>query len=164
MRFTSGALKARNSSPCFLVHSTAKIERKVKTMQDMTNVVIVNGKVIFDIETLFARLLVVGQQRGVEVTDIFQHELSHVPPSLIDEFGCLRKGDKTVLVKCLGVPDNGAPAPNVVLVVPASCCTMLSGLSLGEQAIFPRASLLDWAVILQKPQNVCSLTAIMRMS
>ena len=63
-------------------------------MQEMKKVVIVNGKAIFDIETLFARLLVVGQQRGVEVTYIFQYELSHVPPSLIDEFGCLRKGDK----------------------------------------------------------------------
>ena len=53
-----------------------------------------NGTAIFDIETLFARLLVGGQQRGVEMTDIFQYELSpvtHVPPSLIDKFGCLRK-------------------------------------------------------------------------
>ena len=94
----------------------SKIERKVKTMQEMKKVVIVNGKAIFDIETLFARLLVVGQQRGVEVTYIFQYEPSPVHPSLIDEFGCLRKGDKTVLVKCLGVPVNIAPAPGVVLV------------------------------------------------
>ena len=36
----------------------SKIERKVKTMQEMKKVVIVNGKPIFDIETLFARLLV----------------------------------------------------------------------------------------------------------
>ena len=94
----------------------SKIEMKVKTMQEMKKVVIVNGKPIFDIETLFTRLLVVGQQRGVEVIDIFQYELSPVPPSLIDEFGCLRKADKTVLVKCLGVPVNSAPAPDVVLV------------------------------------------------
>ena len=52
-----------------------------------------NGKAIFDIETLFAELLIVSQQRGVQVTNIFQYELSRVPPSLIDEFGCLRKGD-----------------------------------------------------------------------
>ena len=94
----------------------SKIERKVNTMQEMKKVVIVNGKPIFDIDTLFARLLVVGQQRGEEVTYIFQYELSPVPPSLIDEFGCLRKADKTVLVKCLGVPVNSAPAPDVVLV------------------------------------------------
>ena len=64
----------------------SKIERKVKTMQEMKMVVIVNGKAIFDIETLFPRLLVFSQQRGVEVTDIFQYELSHVPASLIHEF------------------------------------------------------------------------------
>ena len=61
------------------------------SMQEMKKVVIVNGKAIFDIESLFARLLIGGQQRGVEVTDIFQYELSPVPPSLIDEFGCFRK-------------------------------------------------------------------------
>ena len=36
----------------------SKIERKVNTMQDMKKVVIVNGKAIFGIKTLFARLLV----------------------------------------------------------------------------------------------------------
>ena len=101
----------------------SEIERKVKMMQEMKKVVIVNGEAVFDIETLFVPLLVVGQQRGVEVTDIFQYELSPVPPFLIDEFRCLRKVDKTVFVKCLGtrsivhlhpclgVPVNGAPAP-----------------------------------------------------
>ena len=74
------------------------------------------GKAVFDIETLFVRLLVVGQQRGVEVTNISQDDLSPVHPSLIDEFGCLRNGDKTVLVMCRGVPVNNAPAPDVVLV------------------------------------------------
>ena len=92
-----------------------KIERKGKNMQDMKKVV-VNDKAIFDIDTLFCRLLVVGQQRGVEVTDIFQYELSHVLPSLIDELGCLRKGVKTALVKRIGGPVNSAPAPAVVLV------------------------------------------------
>ena len=94
----------------------SKIERKVKTLQEMKKVIIVNGKAIFDIETLFARPLFVGQQRGVEVTDSSQYELSPVPPSLIDEFGCLRKGDKTVLVKCREVPVTSAPVIDVVLV------------------------------------------------
>ena len=88
----------------------------MKTMQEMKKVVIVNGKAISETETLFVRLLVVGQQRGVEVTDIFLYELSTVRPSLINEFGCLKKGDKTVLVKCIGVPVNSSPAPDVVLV------------------------------------------------
>ena len=82
----------------------------------MKKVVIENGKAIYDIETPFARLLVVSQQRSVDVTDIFQCERSPVPPSLIDEFECLRKGYKTVLVKCLGVRVNSASAPDMVLV------------------------------------------------
>ena len=88
------------------MHSTAKSRESEDYAGDEEGVVIVNGKAIFDIETLSdgRRLLVVGQQRGVEVTYISQYELSHVPPSLIGEFGCLRKGDNTVLVKCLGVP------------------------------------------------------------
>ena len=88
----------------------------MKTMQEMKKVVVVNGKAIFDIATLLCRLLVAGQQRGVDVIDIFQHELNNALPSLIDEFGCLRKGDKTALVKRLGGPVNSAPAPDVVLV------------------------------------------------
>ena len=63
----------------------------MKTMQEMKKVVILIGKAIFDIESLFARLLIGGQQCGFEVTDISQYEPSPVPPSLIDEFGCFRK-------------------------------------------------------------------------
>ena len=113
-------------------------------MQEMKKVV-VNNQAIFEIETLFCRLLVVGQQRGMEVTDIFQYEPSHVLPSLIDELGCLRKGGKTALVKRLGGTVNSAPAPDMVLVDASqiSCCTMLSGLSLGQQAILHRASALE---------------------
>ena len=50
----------------------------MKTMYAMKKVVVVNLPFIFDIATIFGRLLVVGEQRGVEVTDIFQYELSHV--------------------------------------------------------------------------------------
>ena len=84
----------------------SKIQSRVKTMQGMKTVVIVNVMAVFDIETIFARLLVVGQQRDVEVTDIFQYELSPVALSLTDEFVCLRKFDKTVFVKCVGVPSR----------------------------------------------------------
>jgi hypothetical protein len=85
-------------------------------MQEMKKVVVVKDKAIYDIETFFIRLQIIGQQRGVKARDLFKFELSPVPPSLIDEFGFLRKGDKAVLVKCLGVPVINAPAPDVVLV------------------------------------------------
>ena len=76
-----------------------------------------------DMEVLFARLLVVGQQRGIDLRDVFDHKLSPVPPSLIDEYGCLRKGDKSILVKRLGVPDS-----NGIQYVPILSQTFLSKL------------------------------------
>ena len=88
-------------------HKTTK--KKVKTSH-------CQGKAIYDIETLFIRLLVVGQQRSIDIADVFQFELSPVPPGLIDEYGCLRKGDKAVLVKSLSVSVTTPCAPNVVLV------------------------------------------------
>ena len=66
--------------------------------------------------TLFSRLLVVGQECSIDIADVFQFELSPVPPALIDEYGCLRKGDKAVLVKSLSVSVMTPCAPNVVLV------------------------------------------------
>ena len=127
----------------------------------MKKVVIVNGNAIFDIETLFARLLVVSQQRGVEVTYIFQYERSPVPPSLIDEFGCLRKGDKTVLVKCLVVPVNGAPAPDVVLVDASQLLYHVVWPVAGTAGAFDLSFVVRLSrYILQKPNNWCCLTAL----
>ena len=37
--------------------------------------------------TLFSRLLVVGQQRSIDIADVFQFELSPIPPALIIEEG-----------------------------------------------------------------------------
>ena len=56
------------------------------------------------------------QQRSIDIADVFQFELSPVPPALIDEYGCLRKGDKAVLVKSLCVSVTTPSAPDVVLV------------------------------------------------
>ena len=47
---------------------------------------------------------------------VFQFELSPVPPALIDEYGCLRTGDKAVLVKSLNVSVTTPYATDVVWV------------------------------------------------
>ena len=85
-------------------------------MELLKKAVTVKGKAIYDVVTLFSRLLVVRQQRSVDIADVFQFELSPVPPALIDEYGCLRKGDKAVLVKSLSVSVTTPCAPDVVLV------------------------------------------------
>ena len=72
---------------------------RLKNMEVMKKGVTVKGKAIYDMEVLFAWLLVVGQQRGIDLKDVFDHELSPVPPSLIDEYGCLRKGDKHCYIR-----------------------------------------------------------------
>ena len=85
----------------------------VKTMQNMKKSVLVKGKAIYDMDVIFGRLIVVGQLRGVNLSDVFQFELSPVPPSIFDEFGCLRKGDKSVLVRRLGYPLAHAPDSDI---------------------------------------------------
>ena len=85
-------------------------------MQNMTKSVLVKGKAIYDLYVIFGRLIVVGQLRGVNLSDVFQFELSPVPPYIIDEFDCLRQDDKCVLVRRLGYPLAHAPNSDVLLV------------------------------------------------
>lgn len=94
----------------------APISKKVVTMKFKTKGVKVNGKIICDLEALFARLLVVGSQRRMELSALFDYELSPVPASIIDEYGCLRKGNKSVIVQRLGVLVSNPHPPEVVLV------------------------------------------------
>ena len=75
----------------------------VKTIELIKKAVTVKGKAIYDVETLFSRLIVMVQQRSIDTVDVFQFELSPVPPALVEEYGSLRKGDKVVLVKSLSV-------------------------------------------------------------
>ena len=111
-----GSVQSRQFSTSLSTEFHKPIKKKVKTMESLKKAVTVKGKAIYDIETLFSRLLVVGQQRTIDMADVFKYELSPVPPALIDEYGCLRKGDKAVLVKTLCVAATTPSAPDVVLV------------------------------------------------
>ena len=111
-----GSEQSRQLSASLSSEFHKTIKKKVKTMELLMKAVTVKWKAIYDIETLFSRLLVMRQQRSIDTADVFQFELSPVPPALIDEYGCLRKGDKAVLVKTLSVSVMTPCAPNVVLV------------------------------------------------
>ena len=52
----------------------------------------------------------------MQLTTIFQYELCAVPPSLIDEYDCLRKANKSVLCNRLGVVQVDPSTPDVVTV------------------------------------------------
>ena len=95
-------------------HST--ISSSINTMEHMKKGVKVGDTTIFDLEAIFLRLLTIGQQRQVELAPIFQYELCPVPPSLIDEYGSLRKGSKAPLAHNLCVKTIPALPPDVTIV------------------------------------------------
>ena len=124
-------------------------------MDLLKKAVTVKGKAIYDVVTLFSRLLVMGQQRSVDIADVFQFELSPVPPALIDEYGCLRKGDKAVLVKSFSVSVTTPYATDVVWcwLMPVSFCITSSGQSPRLQGTWRQASALDWPTTLLSPRK-----------
>ena len=74
------------------------------------------SKPVVDLETIFLRLLMIGQQRKIELGPLFAYELCAVPPALIDGQGCLRKGNKSGLVKRLGVVDIYPKSADTLIV------------------------------------------------
>ena len=49
-------------------------------------------------EALYARFLIIGQQRNIQLLPVFQYELSPVQHSLVDEFVNLLGGGPRVVV------------------------------------------------------------------
>ena len=90
----------RNSLPAG-IH--AKLSSPEKTMKKLK----MGDQVVFDLESIFLRLLLVGQQREMEFLSIFGYELCAVPPSLVDEYGCMHR---------LGVKQCQLQRPDVVIV------------------------------------------------
>ena len=76
----------------------------------------IGDKVVFDIESIFLHLLVVGQQHEMEILPIFGYVLCAAPPSLMDDCGCLQRGNKAIPVHKLGVKHRKPPRPDVVIV------------------------------------------------
>ena len=85
-------------------------------MEKLKHGIKIGDQVVFDLESLLLRLLLVGQQREMELLPIFGCELCAVPKSLVDEYGSLRKGNKAVLMHRLGVKQCQLQRPDVVIV------------------------------------------------
>ena len=75
-----------------------------------------NVRPALNLGSIYFRLLMIGQQRKIELDHLFVYELCAVPSSLIDENGCLRKGSKSDIVKRLGIPEALPTAPDAVIV------------------------------------------------
>jgi len=52
----------------------------------------------------------------MELLPIFGYELCVVPPSLMDEYGFLRRGNHAILVHKLGVKHHKPPHPDVIIM------------------------------------------------
>ena len=63
---------------------------------------LVGGKPVHDLEVTFSRFLRIGQHRNIDLHDVLGYEFCTIPSSLVDEFGCLRKGNKAALMQQLG--------------------------------------------------------------
>ena len=94
----------------------APLKREVKTMESIKYGVAISDKTLYDMASLFCRLITVGQHRQVELQTLFDYELCAVPASIIDEYGCLRTGTKSTLVCKLKVDDLQPDAPDSVIV------------------------------------------------
>ena len=164
MHFTSAALKARSSLPCFPAHSTAKsggkwrLCRKWRRLLSWT--VIPSQTTIPYSPDCWSSVNNVAWrwQISSSMNWVLYLRLSSTSS------GVWEKQIKQCSSSVLGSRLIAHLHLTWCWSTPASCCTMLCGLLLGQQAILPRASVLDWAVTLQKPQNWRCLTAIMMMS
>ena len=148
-----GSEQSRQFSASLSSEFHKTIKKKVKTME-LLKAVTVKGNAIYDVVRLFSRLLVVGQQRCIDIADVFQFEMSPVPPALIDEYGCLRKGDKAVLVKSLSVSVTTPCTPDVVLVDAGQPLYHVVWPVYGTtRDIWLHASALDWPTTLLSPNR-----------
>ena len=89
---------------------------EMKTMETMKNGIKVGDAMIHDMEALFIRLLIVGQNRKISLVSVFEYGLCAVPSSKIDEFGFIRKGNKANIVKKLAIISTEPCPPDEVIV------------------------------------------------
>ena len=92
------------------------ISGKIKTMETMKSGIKIGDTMIYDMEALFSRLLIFGQNRNTSLVSVFEYELCAVPSSTIDEFGFIRKGNKANIVVKLAIISSEPRPPDDVIV------------------------------------------------
>ena len=92
------------------------ISSPIKTMSILKKQASNKVRPVIDLENMFLRLLMIGQQRQIDLGHLFTYELCSVPSSLLDEHSCLRKANKSGLVKHLGVLEVSPTAPDTIVV------------------------------------------------
>ena len=94
------------------------LKKAVVTMEIGKKGLKVSNGHAFDMEKLYARLLVISQNRDIHLQDLFRFELAPVPSALFDGYGDMRKGTKSTLVSKLTVTSSvGLPLEPVDLEI-----------------------------------------------
>ena len=84
-------------------------------------------RLVIDLESIFLRLLMISQQRQMEIEPLFACELCAVPPTLIDEHRRLRKATSQTLSNVLGYMRPYHVLLKLSLWMFHSCFTILCG-------------------------------------
>ena len=79
------------------------LKKKIITMDVAKKGLKIEDAFEYNMERLYARLLVLSQTRDISLQELFKYELSPVPASLFDDYGLTRKGNKSVMVNKLAV-------------------------------------------------------------
>ena len=74
------------------------LKKKVITLETIKKGVEIGDKTVYDMENLYGCMLVVSQQRKLDLEKVFAYELAPMPFSLFDEFDEMCNGNKAVLV------------------------------------------------------------------
>ena len=92
------------------------IRKRVTLMETAKKGVTVGDGTVFDMEKLYGRMLVVSQQRHIDMCLVFSFELAPHPLSLFDEYGEIRKVTKATLVTKLAVLTSSVEPPYLRIV------------------------------------------------
>ncbi len=65
----------------------------------MKKPLVLGGNGIHDLETLLSWLLDVGELRNIDMKAVFMYVFCPVPLAMINEYGILRKGVKSTLIR-----------------------------------------------------------------
>ena len=89
----------------------APIKKQVISMEVVKKKVKIGNVDIYDMEKLYARLLVISQKRNIDLAGVFEYELSPVPSSLFDKYGDMRKGTKSTIIQKYAVFSESLSEP-----------------------------------------------------
>ncbi len=85
-------------------------------METMKKSVKVCDSLVYDMEKLNGRLLVISQKRDITLENMLTYELAHLPSSLFDDYGGCRKSAMSKLIHKLTVYSKVTVVPDVNLV------------------------------------------------